>query len=207
MSAGGRAPPPLRSTLAMCLCKAFETLGYLLVCALVVVVGGYVGKGLYLANDPSANWHAHEIASGEFWEPDYTFWLFGFLSLALLLALSFTIWLLLEGLQQCLRLVFCNLFCWCWGCLGGPGSEDELDDFTQLLDDSERGRGKARGRRRGKGHGRDTGRRDGRASRGRSESPGAASSDSDPEDSRENFDTDRNNISGPPPPRKSNYTF
>lgn len=83
----------------MCLCKAFEVLGYLITAVLIVFVGGYVGKGLWLANDPAAGWHAHMIASGEFWEPDYLFWLFGLLSLAFALALSAALWLLTESLQ------------------------------------------------------------------------------------------------------------
>jgi hypothetical protein len=91
----------------MCLCKAFEVLGYLIMGALIVVVGGYIGKGLYLANDPTVHWHAHMIASGEFWEPDYLFWLFGILSLAFAIGLSIGIWLFVESVQ--VRSVACTL--------------------------------------------------------------------------------------------------
>jgi hypothetical protein len=121
----------------MCLCRAFETLGYVLVCALIVFVGGYVGKGLWLANDPDSHWHAHMIASSEFWEPDYTFWLFGLLSLALVIALSVTIWLLCEGAQSLLKYLCCKMACVCLGWCGCSSEADELDDVTELLDDGQ----------------------------------------------------------------------
>lgn len=124
----------------MCLCRAFETLGYVLVCALIVFVGGYVGKGLWLANDPDAHWHAHMIAGSEFWEPDYTFWLFGLLSLALVIALSVTIWLLCEGAQSLLKYLCCKMACVCLGWCGCSSEADDLDDVTELLDDSGGGR-------------------------------------------------------------------
>lgn len=95
-------------------CYPCQAVGYVMTAAMVVFVGGYILKGVYLYNDPNAGFTVSYIASSQFWVPDGIFWICGLGVLVLLYAFAGAMYLLYVGSAKAMQFLCCKmLFFWC----------------------------------------------------------------------------------------------
>jgi polyferredoxin len=75
----------------MCLpiCKILTFISCTICFLIIIIIGGYIGKGLYLYSGKNATDLAVVLTSSEFYVPDLTFWCIG-IGFALVILIVFT---------------------------------------------------------------------------------------------------------------------
>ncbi len=115
------------------MCSVFKYTEYIICTILIFIVGGYVGKGLYLDSVDSA---FLGIAHGTFWIPDGDFWLFGFITVVLVCGFAIVFGLFLESFFLVAKRIFLKVLifvlsccCPCWFC---PWNDVDIDPIESI---------------------------------------------------------------------------